>query len=401
MARRIWVVILAVLAIVLIIYFSHRHGPAPSAPQKPSVAIALVKRGLFEVRVSAHGRVGPPPGSTAQLAFPLAGRIAHFDVHVGEHVQVGQPLAELDSTGLALAVAQARGDLESGSYSGQTERAAAEAAVRQAELRVAADRATLTREQALYSAGIAAAKDVSAARTQLEVDTSDAKAARIRAAAAVANVSEPNRGAALHAQAVLAQAERDLANATLRAPEAGVVLAILKHLGESVDSTTPVVAVGKVAEHTATLNVAAPLAAQIHPGDLVVLTIARSGETAKGKVTASVPAVDPATQTATVVVDGIPASAVAGDAVDATITVASRTATIVPTPAIVQDPESGKTLVFVAQGSGNDPVSFSPRVVRVGSGDQTTTEILSGLQPGERIAAEGAFELLAPAATSS
>ncbi|HEV2037987.1 MAG TPA: hypothetical protein VGQ96_05205, partial [Candidatus Eremiobacteraceae bacterium] len=118
------------------------------------------------------------------------------------------------------------------------------------------------------------------------------------------------------------------------------------------------------------------------------------------KVIALVPAVDPATQQATVVVSGVPPSALAGDAVEASIVVASENGILVPTSAIVQDPQTGDTLVFVASADASGQTKFAPRKVRVAAGDQTTTRIASGVRPGDRIAAEGAFELLAPASSS-
>jgi hypothetical protein len=74
---------------------------------------------------------------------------------------------------------------------------------------------------------------------------------------------------------------------------------------------------------------------------------------------------------------------------------------LVPTASIVQDPQTGNTLVFVQnQGAGDNSQKFSPRVVSVGASDSSTTQILSGLRAGEKIAAQGAFELLAPAGES-
>jgi hypothetical protein len=146
--------------------------------------------------------------------------------------------------------------------------------------------------------------------------------------------------------------------------------------------------------------VPAEQARRIRVGDSAQLRVARSSEIFAGKVVATVSAVDPATQQATVVVSGFPASASPGDAVEADIVVASIAGVLVPTSAIVQDPQTGDTLVFVATTDTSGQQRFEPRKVAVGAGDRTTTQIKSGLRSGEKVAAEGAFELLAPATGS-
>jgi len=92
------------------------------------------------------------------------------------------------------------------------------------------------------------------------------------------------------------------------------------------------------------------------------------------------------------VVGGAPAGAVPGDAITATITVGHRRGVIVPQAALVQDPQTGETVVFVP---GNDG-KFAMRDVQVGASDDASAVLSGGLKPGERVAARGGYELLAP-----
>jgi len=170
----------------------------------------------------------------------------------------------------------------------------------------------------------------------------------------------------MRAQASWAEAQGNLASAALRAPSDGIVVAVLKHPGESADPTTPIVQLGASYVHAATLSVSAAQARDIKVGDAVELRVPRSTRVYSGKVLAAVPAVDPATQQATVVVNGIPADAVAGDSIDASIITGKRHGVIVPTTAVVQDPQSGDTLVFVASTQLGTQ-DFSSRTVRVGA----------------------------------
>ena len=126
------------------------------------------------------------------------------------------------------------------------------------------------------------------------------------------------------------------------------------------------------------------------------LTLAREN-VANGKVTAVVPAVDPSTQVGTVIADGAPADAISGDAVTATIVIGHERGILVPSSAIVEDPETGKTVVFVRESQVKPGESgFTSRAVAVRASDVNNALIASGLRAGERVAAQGGYTLLAP-----
>lgn len=446
MRRWIWFSAVVAAIVVVAVIIRARHASRSATPPPPEVTVAVAKAGFFDVRVDAQGRIGPPAGSSSALAFAVPGTIASIDVHVGERIVAGQPLARLDDTSYALAVRQAIGDARSASsnYGGGSvpqaalrsaqERvrltgdylhrletgggAAAVAGTSQAELKVEADKRTLAREETLYAGGIAAAKDVDAARSQLAADEADARAlgaksggsgagavlvqARADYAQALADLRAAQaqvgnlQGQAEHAGAALAQAQSDEARTVLRAPADGVVVQILKHAGESADSSTPAIEVGPGAAASTTLYVAAADAAGIRAGDPVQLRLIRSPSDAGATVSAVVPAIDPTTQQTTVVVDGMPAGALPGDAVRGEITVSHQHGVLVPAAAIVQDPQTSRTLVFVRR---KDASGFDARQVVVAGSDSSVADISSGLQAGEAVAAHGAYELMTPSGT--
>ncbi len=450
-ARWRWAALVGVVlaAIVIFIVRADRRTPARTTTG-PAVSLAQARAGDFDVRVTAQGRIGAPAGSTSQLAFAVAGAIRSIDVRVGDRVVAGQALAHLDDTTFLYALQQAQGEarsasasygggavpstalasaqarvkaagdylhaLEAGGPAAASVRAQAVAGTSQADVKVEADRRELAREQALYAGGIAARKDVDAAQAQLAADEADARALHAKAGGASASAVLTQAradyeqaladeraaeaqvgnlaGQAQRAQAALGQAEADEARTVLRAPADGVVVRIFKHPGEQVDATSPAIEIGPSATGSATLFVAAADAGQIRVGDPVMLRLLRAQSSTSTKVTAVVPSVDPATQESTVVVDGTPPGAVPGDAVNAVITVARRHGVLVPAAAIVQDPQTGKTLVFVKRAGGD---GFDAREVVVAGSDETTAEIASGLRAGESVAAHGAYELMAPA----
>ena len=407
MKRAAWLVAgIAVIAIAWIIVV--RLRPAPSAaPPAPEVQVAHATLGTFAVRVTAQGRVGAPAGSASSLTFSVPGILRSIDVKVGQNVAAGEPLAELDPSTYENAVGQAQGEAvaASGSYGGGTvpgaavesARARLEAAATQADLRVAADRRALERERTLYAGGIAPAKDVQAASSLLAADEAQAHADHAQARADVRSARaqfDVLRGQVERADAALAQARRDLAATTLRSSANGVVLAILKHPGEAIDASSAVVTIGPPSAATASLYLPGADARGVKPGDAVDLSLSRSKEASHGAVMAVVPAVDPSTQESTVVVSGVPRDALLGDAVRATIVTGNITAVIVPAEAVVQDPQSGDTFVFVRSPGPNGDPKFDARKVTVRATDANSAAISHGLKPGEDVAAKGAFELL-------
>jgi len=424
------------------------HADAASVPA-PSVGVATVRYGDFAHRVVAQGRIGPPAGSSAKVAFAQPGILRAVDVRVGQRVAAGATLAELDRSALGAAVDQAGNDAAAaaGSYGGgsvpaaavrsaqaklalaaaklqtlqaggpaaQSDQIAAQQTLRQAQLKVQADEAAVARQRTLLAGGVIAAKELQAAQNQLAVDQSDLRASEAKVAAA----SSTSAASLRQATADYASAQNDLKNAQaqtnvlgaqsgsararldaariafesgiLRAPNDGVVIAILKHPGEAVDPTTPVVEIGPGNADAITLSVPADTAHRIRAGDAVSLdTTARQG--ARGRVSAVVPAIDPTTQSATVTVTAPLVDAVPGDAVTATIVVDHRSGMLVPSSAIVQDPQTGQTVVFVQNKDG----SFGSRTVIVRGSDEKTALVASGLRPGERVATQGSYQLLAP-----
>jgi multidrug efflux pump subunit AcrA (membrane-fusion protein) len=398
--RWLWAAPLVMLIAVVAVLATRRTAPPAPADVTPAVSLATVRLTSYAVVLTEAGYVGAPAGTTVQLAFPNPGVVHDVYVRVGERVTAGQPLAALDTRALAFDAAQARADAqaaEAGYGGGSVPKAAVTAArgrLSAAEERVLADRLDLARTQRLYAAGIASQRDVQAARAQLSADEANATGAQsdLRSANSQPQVLDAQTRAA---QARAASAELLLRQGTLRAPTDGIVTAILRRPGESADTTTPVIAIGPAQQET-TLRVPATDAVQIAEGDPVELQVANAGGMTRGHVTAIVPSVDQSTQTATVVVSGYPQGAVAGAAVRARITVAHVRGFVVPESAIVADPQSGDNVVFIRQQQKDGSVKFAPQEVTVAHEDGNLAQLTSGVHAGERIAAQGAFELLAP-----
>jgi HlyD family secretion protein len=405
---------LAVIALIGTWWLRHRAPHAPetgTAIPPPAVSTSLVREGNFTERIAAHGRVGPPAGSAAKLVFAGNGVLSAIDVYVGEAVHAGQPLASYRGASVAraqLAGAEAKTAathanlvaIEEGHGTVQSDRAAAESALRQALAKVALDRAELSRQRQLLTAGVVAEKNVEAARAQLTLDEADVRADQARVRNSPAGIGNALSQARADYQAAVSDAtlaRRELENTTLRAPKDGVVMAVLKHVGEAVDPTTPVIEVGPPQTDVITLTVPGSNGIRVRRGDEVEFSVAGiDSERGSGRVTAVVPAVDPATQTTTVTVDGVPPSAAPGDAVNARIVIGRIHGIIVPATAVVQDPQSGKTVAFVQQPLSQGGSRFVMQDVQIGPSNDRSAIVRSGLRAGQRVATQGAFDLLMP-----
>jgi RND family efflux transporter MFP subunit len=348
----------------------------------PAVPLAVAKAGTYVETISASGRIGAPAGAVTKLSFAVPGILAGVDVNIGEHIAAGQALAHIDTTVLSLAAQQAQADAGAAAANRQ------QSAVDRTSTKIAVDEAAVRRAESLYAAGVAPLKDVQTARALLATDRAEAATASAQVRGAAAQLQS--------AQARAGLAQVDLANGTLRSPIDGVVTAIYKRAGEAVDSTTQVVAIAPGSSADVTLDVTSADAARVHSGDAVTVTIPGTGLRSAGRVAGVSPALDPATEAATVVVRGIPSGAPGGSAVQATIAVARDRGIVIPQSAIVEDPQTGKTVVFVQTVAQNGERKFAQRTIVVAQRNGSTALISNGLVAGERIAAQGGFALLAP-----
>ncbi|MEO0034163.1 MAG: hypothetical protein RLZZ501_186 [Pseudomonadota bacterium] len=220
----------------------------------------------------------------AQLGFRVGGRIAALLVDEGDAVGPGQSLARLDPQPLRdrVAAAFARAAeaeasltrLVAGPRPAEIAAGRAAHAERLADLRnaeLALERARALRhsgtiaqaalDQAEANRGMAAARAASA-RENLRLLEQGTRAEEIAA----------GRAAAAAAQAELAAARTDLADAELRAPAAGMVLSRLREPGAIVSSSDPVLTLSLERPVWVRAYVAESALGRIHPGMGVTVT---------------------------------------------------------------------------------------------------------------------------------
>ncbi len=372
----------AVLLVVagVVWWLLSRNGAAPEADVRPNVPLATAHEATLERTLHLTGRVGPVAGTQSKLGFSVPGTLRSVDVRLGEHVGAGEPLAQLDATTYAYAAHAARADAAAAAGT------AALSAVDRTTVKLRVDSAELQRQRRLYAAVIVAARDVAAAEAVVAADRADSATARdARAAASAQSVSAAARAGG---------SDYDLSRTTLRAPADGVVSAIYVQAGENVDASTAVIALAPSDTRAATLDASVNDIATIGPGDLVR---AKAGDaTWDGRVSGVATAVDQVTGLAVVSVSGVPGDIAAGTPVNADVVTGHTKGLAIPVSAVVEDPQTGHKLVFVRGKDASGGDTFTSREVRLGLQSGVYVLVASGLKTGERVAAQGAIELLAP-----
>lgn len=357
-----------------------RRTPPPAAVSGPQIPTAMVRIGFVERTVRLAGRVGPAAGTQSKLGFAVPGTVRRVDVRLGDRVEAGAPLAHVDPTAYSLAAQQADADARAAAAT------AAGATVDRTSAKLRLDQAELLRQRRLYQAGIVALRDLQTAQAAVAADAAEARGARDQIDAA--------RAASLAAGARAASAGYDLSRTVLRAPEAGIVTGIFVQPGETVDSATAAIALTPILGGIATLDVPVSDVAEIAAGNPV--RARADGRTFAATVSGVATAVNSATGFATAGLRGIPDDLPPGTPLDATVVVGRIRGLLIPREAVVEDPGTGNTLVFVQTRSRDGGLHFVSRNVRIDVRGEALVRVAAGLRTGERVAARGAIDLLAP-----
>jgi membrane fusion protein, copper/silver efflux system len=179
------------------------------------------------------------------------------------------------------------------------------------------------------------------------------------------------------------------ARLTITAPIGGVVGELTAREGMTVMAGAPLFRVNGLSTVWVNAEVPEVAAAQVRPGNSVeARTPAVSGTVFKGKVSAILPEVNPATRTikARIELANPGGQLVPGMFATVSFTPAARKdVLLVPSEAVIQ---TGKrSVVVVAQGDGK----FAPVDVEVGLDSNGQTEIRRGLQAGQKVVVSGQF----------
>jgi HlyD family secretion protein len=217
----------------------------------PESRIATVERGTIARSVVATGKIEPI--TKVEIKSKANGIIKLLPVEVDQEVEAGTVLVELDRENLMARVREARATLQGA----RAAHLAAEANLEKSRVEaegpeVEFARRSHERAKSLFERKLIAQHELEEARTQLDRAENRRRAAESQLAVAKARVSEASANVA-QAQAAVERAEEELANATIRAPIRGRILARDIEIGSPVSSilnmgaaATPVITMGDI-----------------------------------------------------------------------------------------------------------------------------------------------------------
>ena len=270
-----------------------RHAPALVTA---AAAVAL--------SAGCGGSNGGPPRASGyveatevRVAPEDGGRVTELAVGEGDRVAVGAVIARLDTADTQLAIRKAKADRDQASAGLRLLRAGArpedirqasadvemsEAEVKAAEAELQAATSDLARFDALLRNNSGSQKQSDDAATRKEVAAARVAAARQRTQAAREALSRVKAGARAEeiaaarakvaaADAQIASLEKDLADAVLTSPVAGIVTSKLIDAGEVVAPRTPVVVVTDLDRAWANVYVDEPVVPRLKLGQKMVL----------------------------------------------------------------------------------------------------------------------------------
>lgn len=383
-SRRLLLGGLALVLLTALAYVALRTGPlAPVKVQTTAVQKGAVTPELFgigQVEARRSWLVGPT----------VAGRVRSVAVDVGQLVQTGQPLAEMDPVDLDQRLLA----LDASLARAQSARAAAQAQVADAQARRALAQTNLQRNEDLARQNFISAGALEA--RQQEVASTDAalQAAQANASAAAQDVPR--------LQAERAALVQQRSNLRLLAPAAALVASRDAEAGTTVVAGQPVLRLIDPASLWVKLRVDQGRSAGLAPGLVARIALrSRPGAVLAGTVARVEPLADSVTEErlAQVAFDALPAGVSVGEMAEVTLALpATAQSLLLPNAALQQ--HEGRTGVWRVDNGALAFVPVTPGVqgldgrvqvsaaagASLAEGDTVVLYSQSALKPGARIA---------------
>lgn len=329
-------------------------APPPTAAEDTGteVTTAVVRRGEIATRVIAPGSLHPKRES--KIGTEVTGRIERVLVSVGDRVETGAPLFQIDRTNYAAALAQA------------------EAGVAVARAQRVQHEADTSRARTMHGKGV----------------LSEQQLDRLATALAVARAQEEQ------AEQAVAVARRNLERTTVRAPYAGSIAERLADEGTT--ALTQPQTIVLVLQETDVLEarVAIPETqlSLVRSGDRAALYVQGFAEPVETTVFAVSDSIDPATRTYLVRMDVPNADHRLKAGVFARVEISPKARSgVVVVPIDAVRSEDGETRVYVVQSGLAVPVP-----VRIGITSEGSAEILSGVEEGAEVIVGESARTIAP-----
>ena len=344
------------------------------------------------------------PVNQANVTPKIAAPVKRILVNRGDHVRVGQVLAELEAADLAAAAEESKHQVEQAQSAYQLltgatvrdDQSKAQSDVQSAQQNLDAAKKVYDSRAALQKEGALPQKMVDDARlVMVQAQTQLDLAQRHLQALDQVGRRESIQGAEAAVNAAKAHYDNlnvQLSYATIKSPIAGIVADRPVYPGEMAQPGTPLISLVDISTLVARANVPVKDAVAIKPGRPA--RIAGPDGDLAGKVTVVSPAVDPSTTTVEVWVEiANPEEKLKpGGTVRVSIIAETIMDTIVvPASALLNFDEGGQKVMLVV-GKGKDAVAQERKVVP-GVRQGARVQIVSGLQEGDQVITSGGLGL--------
>jgi len=331
------------------------------------------------------------------LSSKVPGRITAILVREGDRVHKGQVLARIDDRETAAGVAQAQASVRQARFAvEEADRALkmAHAERRAAEARNELAQATYRRFQALLARESVSRQEFDEIEAKSRSAAADADRAR-QAIEALRAKKEQALAALRAAEAALEAAQAVRTYADVTAPMDALVTAKHAEVGQMASPGLPLLTVEDPSAYRLEVPVPEGVLSRVQVGDAIPVLVERAQEPLTGRVVEVLPSVDPQTRSGLVKIHMPSRPAAPGPSPEwrtgtfarARFITGSRETLLVPASAVTR--RGQLTGVFVV----DDTQVCRWRLVRTGRAVGERVEILSGLQPGERIVASVVPEL--------
>lgn len=361
---------------------SATSSPTPAATQNSTIETEIVAPQSMAGVIPATGKILVPEDHVAVIGPVNEGRIVRLYAGQGTKVRKGQKLAELESADIDQAEAdylKALADYEN--------------ALRSSAAEVKLAQESYDRNKQLYEQKITAGKNLQAAEHDLEVAKAAAENSVNGTKAALTAARRHLLILGINDATIEALPKRtDLAAVfSLNSPIDGIVVERNATIGASVGTDANLFKIIDLSRVWIDANVFEKDLQQVRPGQEVKLTVpAFPGSTFSGRVILINSVVDPDTRTVKVRTEvANPDGRLKPDmfANVQIVTALNRTAISIPQSAVLND--EGKTIVFVADGTG-----YKKRQVQAGIQNNDRVEIVDGLTAGDKVVVKGNYLLL-------
>ncbi|MDE7335050.1 MAG: efflux RND transporter periplasmic adaptor subunit [Muribaculaceae bacterium] len=361
---------------------------------RPSVRLASLQSGVadvgtIETTVNASGRVAP--GIEEIINSPIAARILKVYKKVGDMVEAGEPILQLDLTNVQTQYEQMVDEKRMKELQLEQARINAESSLREKEMHLKVKEMTVNRlamelrnEQHLDSIGSGTGDNVRRARYAWETARLELEQMRQALTDARAISRADLRLKELDLEVFsrkVAEAERTLTDARILAPRRAILTQIISEIGRQVSAGSQVAVVSELDHYKVDCEIADNYADRVAAGSRVAIKIGK--QVIDGVISDLSPVsrngvisftVQPANDSHPALRSGVRADVyVKTNVIDDAVRIPNG-------PYYAAGP--GRYALFVVTPDGT---SMEQRAVTLGQSNYEFVEVLSGIEPGERV----------------